>query len=397
VADADGEAGKQLDVIDPRVYPRFSETEIHRRWRAVQMLLTQHDLAAAIVFGTGRFNREIHYLTDWPGGTEGYLFVPAAGNPVLLVQLYNHVPMARRLSRIADTRWGGPRSFETVADLSRQHGVTSSRIGLIGPIPYQHYEHWQSALPGADWVDLTGAFRDLMTVKSPEELQRIRRACELTDKSMEALEQSLRPGVREIDLPALIEPVYLNAGGYAGIHFFAAVSMDDPDVCVPAQYPSERVIHKGDAVITEISGAFWGYSGQIHRTYFIGSPPRDDWRALHDVALEAFLAIEGVLKDGATVADVLAAAERIHQQGYQIYDDLLHGLNQLPPIVRTRPTMNRAPEDYRFRQNMVVVIQPNVITADQKKGLQFGETVRITRTGTERLHRYPRTPILCAA
>ena len=59
--------------------------------------------------------------------------------------------------------------------------------------------------------------------------------------------------------------------------------------------------------------------------------------------------------------------------------------------------MNRAPEEYRFRENMVVVIQPNVITVDQRLGLQFGETVLITRTGTERLHRYRRAPILCAA
>ncbi len=103
------------------------------------------------------------------------------------------------------------------------------------------------------------------------------------------------------------------------------------------------------------------------------------------------------MKDGAAVADVLDAADRIHRHGYLIYDDLLHGLNQLPPIVRTRRTMNRAPEEYRFRENMVVVIQPNVITVDQRLGLQFGETVLITRTGTERLHRYRRAPILCAA
>jgi hypothetical protein len=39
-----------------------------------------------------------------------------------------------------------------------------------------------------------------------------------------------------------------------------------------------------------------------------------------------------------------------------------------------------------------VVIQPNVVTdaADPHMGLQFGETVRITQTGVERLHRLPR-------
>lgn len=46
---------------------------------------------------------------------------------------------------------------------------------------------------------------------------------------------------------------------------------------------------------------------------------------------------------------------------------------------------------------MVVVIQPNVITSDERMGLQFGEAVRVTRSGTERLHHYRREPIVCDA
>jgi Xaa-Pro dipeptidase len=36
------------------------------------------------------------------------------------------------------------------------------------------------------------------------------------------------------------------------------------------------------------------------------------------------------------------------------------------------------------------VVQPNVITRDQKAGVQFGELVRVTKTGCESLHRTPR-------
>ncbi|MCL5960874.1 MAG: hypothetical protein M1358_16505 [Chloroflexi bacterium] len=44
---------------------------------------------------------------------------------------------------------------------------------------------------------------------------------------------------------------------------------------------------------------------------------------------------------------------------------------------------------------MVSVIQPNVITPDGKRGLQFGETLLVTKTGVERLNRYPRQLIVC--
>ena len=37
-----------------------------------------------------------------------------------------------------------------------------------------------------------------------------------------------------------------------------------------------------------------------------------------------------------------------------------------------------------------MVVQPNVITTDQKAGVQTGEAVRITQSGVESLHGVPR-------
>ena len=39
---------------------------------------------------------------------------------------------------------------------------------------------------------------------------------------------------------------------------------------------------------------------------------------------------------------------------------------------------------------MIVVIQPNVVTSDQRAGVQTGEMVRVTETGIERMHQLPR-------
>ncbi len=43
-----------------------------------------------------------------------------------------------------------------------------------------------------------------------------------------------------------------------------------------------------------------------------------------------------------------------------------------------------------LEENMTVVVQPNVITRDQKAGVQVGELIRVTRNGFERLHKTPR-------
>jgi Xaa-Pro aminopeptidase len=98
------------------------------------------------------------------------------------------------------------------------------------------------------------------------------------------------------------------------------------------------VIEPGDVLITEISGGYWGYTGQIHRAYAIGAEPTPEYRRIHDVAVEGYERVRDAIRDGSTAEDVLNAAQVIHDRGFTIYDDLLHGANQFPPILRTRPT-----------------------------------------------------------
>ena len=62
--------------------------------------------------------------------------------------------------------------------------------------------------------------------------------------------------------------------------------------------------------------------------------------------------------------------------------------------ISTRSTDRGYPREFTFRENMVVTIQPQPTTLDKRMGLQFGETVRITKTGTERLHHYPRKMVV---
>jgi hypothetical protein len=45
--------------------------------------------------------------------------------------------------------------------------------------------------------------------------------------------------------------------------------------------------------------------------------------------------------------------------------------------------------DLVFERNMTLVIQPNVVTRDQRAGVQVGELVRVTDHGVASLHRVP--------
>ncbi len=376
-------------------FPRFSQGEMANRHASARKLMDQNNVDALLVYGAGRFASEVYWLTDWPGGREAYVLFQRDQEPALLMQLYNHVPMARVLSIVRDVRWAGANTGNGAAGLLEERGLANKRIGLVGSLPHTQYQKIRDRLPKAGLVDLNGKFRMLRTIKSQEEIERMRLASKLTDQSMQAIADGLKVEMREDEIPALIEPVYLRAGGYAGIHFMTSMPMRDPHFPVPAQYQSSRRLQRGDCLITEISGAYWGYSGQIHRTYSLGEGPTPEWKKLHDAAVEAFEVLAGMIKDGTSVKHAEEAAEIVHRRGYSIYDDLIHGANQYPPIFQTRSTRRHESPEITFRENMVITIQPNVITRDEKMGLQFGETLVVRKNGCESLNNFPREWIVC--
>ena len=376
-------------------FQTFSDHEMAERHGKARSLMEQAGVEALLVYGAGRFASEIYWLTDWPGGREAYVLLQQGKEPVVLVQLYNHVPMARVLSVIKDVRWASANTANGAIELLQERALADKKIGLVGSIPFQHYQKMREKFPRADLIDVGGKFRMLRTIKSKAEIERLRFASKLTDDSIQSLADGIKPGMREDELPALIEPAYLKAGGYAGIHFMTSMPMREPHFPVPSQYQCNRRLQRGDCLITEISGAYWGYSGQIHRTYSVGEGPTPEWQKLHDVAVEVFDILAALIKDGTSTREAEEAAEIIHRRGYSIYDDLIHGASQYPPIFQSRTTRRHDSSEVIFRENMVIVIQPNVMTQDEKMGLQFGETLLVRKNGCESLNSFPREWIVC--
>lgn len=387
---------KARDMLEVDGYPCYSEEEIVERHRRIRSLLRQEGLDGLLVYGAGRFHPDLHWFTNWPGGREGLLWFPTEGAPMLLVELFNHLPLAQRLSRIADTRWGGPNLMATAADLLRPRPGWR-RLGVVGALPWEAASQLKASVPDLTLVPFQ-AYRTLRLIRSSEEMAFIRRAAVITDAAVLALRQQLRPGMSEADAASCFAQACLAAGGYASLHFLAATAMDAPTTFLPHQYQSSRRISPGDIVVTELNGAFWGYSSQVHRCLVFAEALKPPYDRLHAVAVETYEAIESALKPGVTVREVVREAGRIAQAGYTIVDDLLHGINQSAPIVRTAEADHgTTPWDFVFAEGMVLTIQPHVVTPDLRYGLQFGETVHITAHGVERLHHLPREPFFIGA
>jgi Xaa-Pro dipeptidase len=389
---------------------------MRRRRSAVAAELDRAGVSHALVYGANRSGSAVSWLTGWPVTREALLIVaPDPADDLLLVSYFNHVPQARRLTNgRVKVDWAGDAAMMTAAGLLPP-AVLADGVGVIGAVPFDQYARLAGAAEKV--LNLNPAYTRLRLRKSPEEVAALRHAAALSDAAVAALGESLRPGAMDYEILAAVERAYTVDGGLHHIHYVGITAMDaadeaapgkEPAVAVPAQWPTGRTVHAGDAVTCEISAAVAPeYAGQLLRTFAVGVPATPLYADLHAVADAAFDAMAALLVPGTTGEELLGAAMSvIAPAGFAAIDDLAHGFGggYLPPVIsapgRTVPARTApgprpgdgkpAASEFVLSAGMTIVVQPNITTTDGRAGVQTGELLLVTDHGPERLHDYPR-------
>jgi Xaa-Pro aminopeptidase len=379
----------RLQAIVDAEYPRFSAPEMARRRAMIENLLAANGIDHLIYCGANRLGSAVQWLTQWPVTAEAVGVLSPGLRDELFVQYFNHVPLARRLAE-AEVAWGEESSIRAAVSALERRKAGKDRVATIGSLSVD--QHAVLSERFGKIKNLNKDYARLRLVKSDEEIDWLRTGAYFSDLGMMGLRNGLQIGLTERELGDRIERSYVARGASNHIHYIGVTPMRDPQLAVPAQFPSTRRVEKGDIVFAEISANFWDHTGQVLRSFAVGVEPPPLYAELHAAADKAFDAIAAVLKHGALPADAVAASGVIEEAGFTTIDDLVHGYGggYLPPIIGSKSRPAGPVPSGPFKAGMTVVIQPNVTTRDGRAGVQTGEMVLITKTGIERMHAMPR-------
>ncbi|MFQ5860713.1 MAG: M24 family metallopeptidase [Dehalococcoidia bacterium] len=396
------------------IFPSFSPAEYRRRYDAVREEMAARGLDGLVIYGDSGPSEHnmanIHYLTNYSAPWFCYVLFPASGELALLIPSELHFPHARRMSRVPDTE-GVTRNYTgRLVSKLKEMGLERGCLGLVGPgapggsrspgaaqqgiLPYDHVQALHEGLPQASFQEASEVLQGVRRIKSQEEIAWMRRGAELTDLTVYALEEQAREGMAEYELGGIIASAYMSKeGGWPKTIYLGSTSMHSPDIVFPRQKPSTRVLRKGDVVLLELSAGYWQYAGQIQRCIAVGEAPTPGYQELFDVASEVYHRIVDTLGPGKTDEDVRRAASLLKERGYWTFDGLLHGwgLTLGPPGVDVPEValIQRPQNPVTFEPGMTVVVQPNVLSSDKRRGLQVGGLILITESGAEPLQKYP--------
>lgn len=388
------------------IFPRFSESEYRRREACVREEMARRGLDAVIVVGDsgrqGSNHANVYWLTNWVDPYVAYAILTATGGPWLLMSNPLYLHTARRAGRAIETEAFpyGKNPGAVLAEKLLDAGLAKGRIGIAGvrhigrsSISAHDRDALAAAMPEAKFEDALDVFAAARLIKSPEELAWFERGAMLTDRVVQRLASSARVGMSEQQLLGIMHEAVIADGGWMRVEFLGATPMHAPEIIFPWQYPSIRRLQRGDVLLTELSVGYGMCSGQIHRPFAVGAGPTPEYQRLYEMGVECYNRVFEALKAGATDADFRAAAASVvERDGYKTLDVLLHGWGlqiEDPRLDVPSATIKRPQMPFTFKPGMLMVIQPNVVSPDGKRGLQVGNLVVIEEQGARSLQHYP--------
>lgn len=370
------------------VFPRFSSSEYARRYSLVKELLKRRNLQGLLVYSASVGDLSVNYLSGYLTLRPSYLVFPLEGEPRLILHFRNHIPCASAMSVVEKIDWHLNDPVGTVVSALREAKLEGGGIGIVGPVPYTHMAAITRKMRNTSFEDVTKEYNEIRWVRSEEEIGWFRRSARLTDLAFEVLEKSIMAGATVHQLNAAMHSDFLARGGMPVLSYISSTSMTKPRVFVPWQFTTDRRLRRGDVVITEISVGYYGYASQAHRPFAVGREPSRIYQELYEAALECYEKILKILRPGCTSKEVVEAGSIIEERGFTVYDSLVHGENGKNPELGT-PNSGHPFEDFTFKENMVVTIQPQPVTKDLKAGIQLGSSVVVRSGGARSLHSYP--------
>lgn len=380
-------------------YPRFSSKEYERRNKAVREMMGRKDLSCLLIYAGGYCvgnQKNLNYLSNIITYLPAYLVFPIDKEPTLFVLIYSFIPGGRAISNVDDVRWS--LGIDGPIGRLRELGYEKGKIGLVGEdvitssIPHSHFEQLTSTFPDLSLENFTLPLHSLMKIPSEEELGWFRKGASYSDKGVAAMVEATEPGATDSQVYAAIQHAYLSQPN--GVFYFTWIGstpMSNPTCPYPFGLPSGRTLQKGDIVMTEISGAYHGYAGQIARPVALGSPPVR-YQEFFARAKDVYYGVQEVLKPGNTCRDVLKVSQSLLDAGYSVQCPTIHGWGQriIPPFADVPGSdVWNAELDIPFEENQLIMIEPSPCSPDGTAGIFVGDLNRVTPTGGVSLHQRP--------
>lgn len=242
-------------------------------------------------------------------------------------------------------------------------------------VNYNQWAEMKKEIP-AELMGTSGIIDGYRTIKTPEEIQYLKNACDLASRAYEMLLKDVRVGITEKELESKLSYYMVSLGGDTKPNFNLCISGTRTSLL--HGIPSTKSIEPGDLVLLDFGIEYRGYTSDMTRVFVVGKATRKQ-KEVYDYALRMLEAGLSQIHDGVKAKDVCHAVEEVirgteYEKYY--YSSIGHGIGL---FVHESPFLRPNSEDI-IRENNVMAVEPGIFIPGWG-GIHLEDDILVTKDG----------------
>ena len=321
----------------------------------------------------------MHYMCAF-SPSEGYILILKDGTAYHIVDSRYTETALRHAEKTGLNVIEIPQLFkDEIKDLCEKHSV--KRIIFENEsISLMRYNMLIETLDGVEFTELGDRLMRIRNRKEPFEIELMKKANSIAEKSFLELLNHVKAGKTEKELAAYFDYLMAKNGSH-GLSF-DTILLTGKNTSMPHGVPSESVIKEGDFVLFDFGATFEGYHSDMTRTVAVKSAS-DEMKEMYNLVLKAQLAGIKAFNAGEKCADVYKAAYEVldeknmaqyfrHGLGHGVGLEIHEGFNASPRSNDTYETGN------------VSSVEPGIYLPD-RFGIRIEDVCYLSPRGRENL------------
>lgn len=260
---------------------------------------------------------------------------------------------------------------------------------------YRYISELQARYPLHRYLRAAPVMKELRAVKTPEEVEVIRKAIAVTETTFRRLLQFIKPGVWEFEIEAEIVHSFLS--NRATREGYSSIIASGDNARVLHYISNDQQCKDGDLILMDFGAEYGGYNADLTRTVPVNGRFTKRQRAVYDACLSIHRYCASVLKPGITIAGY---HEKVADQATKEFIKL--GLLTKADVKNEDPA-NRAYRKYLYhgishhlgidvhdlapnfytplKAGMVLTIEPGIYIEEEQMGIRIENNFLLTRSG----------------
>ena len=240
-------------------------------------------------------------------------------------------------------------------------------------VTYEQFKRLKQKYRINNMVETDGIIEKQRMIKDEQEIQYIKKACEITDKCFAHLLKYIKEGITEKEIALEIE-MFFKKNGAEGVAFDTIVA-SGPNSSIPHWKPSDRKIQMADPILIDMGCKYKGYCSDMTRTIFMGCI-LEEIKPVYDLVLKNQ---QNALEEMRSNCNIKNISRRVEDSFKFNNYNLIHGLGHGVGLeIHETPNINSKNERF-LKENMVVTNEPGIYLPG-KYGIRIEDTVLINRS-----------------